>query len=378
MRHHPRLRAIFLLGVLCCISPLAAAVSVSIGPEPSACTIMSAKPIPPWTSIAPEPSAFAIAVLLLNLVALLGIIAGQLLRSTHLRDAFRVSFFTLSRAALNSVDDTFKTTVADAAIRSIVLNRVGGISFKKILLISALITLFSGAQNIVMPLPDNYVPDVQIDGQQIQYTSNELEIIRVVGPWFALIGIWAMAFIQTLIGCSLMQVIWRHSAHKSLRARAILLLIGTFALVVVGFLLLLLFVPGLSATWTSEGISINLNISGGGESFVFFYTLQNRFNLLFGILVFAATSGKLLTLPWIFPLKFAYYLFPAVLQVIHLGIATATLMALSSQRGLTLFASAMRRITEMDGENIFRASLTLFAIGTGLCQIFGISWPIGP
>jgi hypothetical protein len=291
---------------------------------------------------------FTTLVIVFNLVSLAGIMIGLLLRSPGVRDIIDRSYVYASDIAVGKLPADITDAIPLAIRKAVILGKNNKISPKKLLMISLVSTvLFSMS----------FICDPSINLEH----SHAARIFGggTLGLWGAVGLVNAMAWPGHIIFDAMMcSVLLRISRRQRPAFFQFIILFGALSLV---SLIPLVFIFAMSVPIASTG------------------NLSSTFVLWLTPLVFNGPTVLWLKVLGTWTRGYMSSGVDALLILSSLASSTPLLLEMisrlliGSKRVMRIVAGLSLKISETNADRLFSTSLVAFAIGNGLCQVFGIS-----
>ncbi|MNO76469.1 hypothetical protein D3C76_675430 [compost metagenome] len=299
------------------------------------------------------------AVLALNFTALAGIVLGLLLRTPRVRNALELAYIHTSDFAVSRSHHEATRALVWAFTRTALLNNRNTLSLRKILivsLISSVVFSVAMASVILNTSPDSPDPYLNIGGVFDSF----------VGVIVFYLIAWPGHFIYDYLICLALLRISKTGSQRSLAKQITYMILAFSAASLIPFAVLVVF---FFARFYFPGISPNdINTWDVILMTPFFWNGPTFFWVGVAHLVFKAELFHFMTAS-----NVALFLLSSIASS---SIGFFDLLArglVSSRPAMNFFASTALRLTKTNADHVFNVSMIAFAIGNGLCQIFGIS-----
>lgn len=301
---------------------------------------------------------FVTFVLALNLVSLAGVVVGLLLKSQVVRDAIDAGYVYSSDLATDApaiIVDRY----SKAFVTAILLNKAGRISAKKVFVVSLVSsTLFNSAVFAwIWEFQPNSPLANYFGGGDTGLKLGQGFMLSVKRPAHFIYDFFVSATLLWVRRRIYQKSRWLQILVASLSAIVVLLVPAV--VMVLSLMIIGTYVPDWEHTTVGFALPLGMSTIFNGPSVLLLWL-----------------TGSATFMP---DMKWAQGWLIAMSALVSTSVVVfdliGRLIALS-RRATRCMASAMLAISQTDANKLFTVSLTAFAIGNGICQVFGIAMKI--
>lgn len=307
-------------------------------------------------------------VIAFNLVALLGIVVGLLLQSSQLRSFIEVTYIETDDLTTGKKPEGYVQNFADIILLAIFLSPTGRLSIRKIAALSFLsCTIFLvGMMSALVGFDSLIYKNVVSQFVGSGYFGAMLTITMMF--LLLLLVAWPAHFIYDLFASFVVITVWR-ARKRTLGLFEILIITGAIVLysavpIVIAYAYGNSFVVIRDSGWIKMpdysliDVTIILPLIMNGPSMLWVLLIEHTSS---GLQQFNAGSIALVFLS-------------CLVSIGMVCMITLAKVAANSAKTMGMLADLALRLSKVDAKRVYQVSFTAFAIGNGLCQVFGISW----
>lgn len=305
---------------------------------------------------------FTTLVLALNLIALAGILLGLLLKNERVRECIDYAYISIDELVVGNMPTENVSKMVDAFLQATFVTRSGRLSKTRIALLAtiscSLLWIGLGFRQNLRQGPFGIASQLLGQSPMSSFAGNAIFFLMA----------WVPHFVYEYFASYTLLKVWRKTTRTPPISRTFYI---SLALVGISLLPLLTLLP---AYYLLDKIGINPpSVSSGVFGILYFVPIFNGPTLFWLtpvalVLGHNEIYGALLGMPAV-----TFMILSSCVTLGLLFVALAAQQAARNRRLLHFLQIATLQVSSLSAERLYLTSLTLFAVGNGLCQLFGIS-----